>query len=223
MNARDRDGSRAFILDLMGNPARMDQRMPEAERIASLAAVEAAFAGMIAFDDDAHERLTTAQDIFDATWRAVFGEPPAGQCPGGSPALDRAPARRCLPARRHGVGQEVAFVTASGAVMEARITVGLYDDGAAGEVFIDTAKEGADTSTLAHDAAILASVALQCGAAIEDLVNRVGRIQTNHLDNSGEAPAPARLGQPLSLIGEALDLALLVDRGLLLPDGKGAA
>ena len=47
------------------------------------------------------------------------------------------------------------------------VTVGFFDDGAMGEVFVDSRKTGGDVEAIARDAAVLLSLALQHGLRIE--------------------------------------------------------
>ena len=45
------------------------------------------------------------------------------------------------------------------------VTVGFFDDGTPGEVFVDSRKTGGDVEAIARDAAVVISLALQHGAA----------------------------------------------------------
>ncbi|HXG41763.1 MAG TPA: vitamin B12-dependent ribonucleotide reductase [Dehalococcoidia bacterium] len=56
---------------------------------------------------------------------------------------------------------------------EGYITVGLYDDGRPGEIFIKMAKEGSTVSGLMDAVALLTSVALQYGVPVEDLARKL--------------------------------------------------
>jgi ribonucleoside-diphosphate reductase alpha chain len=56
---------------------------------------------------------------------------------------------------------------------EGYITVGLYDDGRPGEIFIKMNKEGSTVSGLMDTAALLTSVTLQYGVPIEDLARKL--------------------------------------------------
>ncbi|MCH7578453.1 MAG: hypothetical protein IH822_11825, partial [Chloroflexi bacterium] len=56
---------------------------------------------------------------------------------------------------------------------EGYITVGLYDDGRPGEIFVKIAKEGSTVSGLMDTAALLTSVTLQYGVPIEDLARKL--------------------------------------------------
>lgn len=65
---------------------------------------------------------------------------------------------------RHG-GHNAPFV----------VTVGFYDDGRPGEVFIDGAKSGSDMAATTRDGAILLSLALQHGVPLETIRHAVSR------------------------------------------------
>ncbi len=56
---------------------------------------------------------------------------------------------------------------------EGYITVGLYEDGRPGEIFVKIAKEGSTVSGLMDTAALLTSVTLQYGVPIEDLSRKL--------------------------------------------------
>ena len=55
------------------------------------------------------------------------------------------------------------------------VTVGFYPDGTPGEVFIDGGKTGQDIQSTARDAAVVLSLALQHGTAIETIRHAVTR------------------------------------------------
>jgi ribonucleoside-diphosphate reductase alpha chain len=60
---------------------------------------------------------------------------------------------------------------------EGYIHVGLYDDGAPGEIFIKIAKEGSTISGLMDTIGILTSMALQYGVPLEVLVNKFSHVR----------------------------------------------
>src|SRR5712671_263278 len=71
-----------------------------------------------------------------------------------------------------------------------RLAAGYHPDGEIGEVFLNAGKTNSTLDALASDAAILASLALQFGCALDELRHAVKR------DGTGRAA---------SFIGEALD------------------
>lgn len=70
-------------------------------------------------------------------------------------------------------------------------TIGYYDDGRPGEIFLDWKDMSAPLANLARDAALVLSIAIQYGAPIEVLRKSVGRTES---------------GLPHTVIGTALDL-----------------
>ena len=70
------------------------------------------------------------------------------------------------------------------------MTIGLYPDGRVGEIFLSAEHANSLLDVLAHDAAILASLALQYGAPLDEIRHALKR------DSRGVAASP---------IGAALD------------------
>jgi ribonucleoside-diphosphate reductase alpha chain len=68
---------------------------------------------------------------------------------------------------------------------EGYITVGLYEDGRPGEVFIKMAKEGSTKSGLMETIGILTSLALQHRVPVDSLV---GKLQNMRFEPSGWTP-----------------------------------
>lgn len=71
------------------------------------------------------------------------------------------------------------------------MTVGVYPDGRPGEIFLNAEHSNSLLDALTHDAAIIASLALQYGCTIETIAHALKR------DGQGIASSP---------IGAALDL-----------------
>ncbi|MCL2452069.1 MAG: hypothetical protein FWD08_00215 [Alphaproteobacteria bacterium] len=94
--------------------------------------------------------------------------------------------RRILPQRRRAETFEVAW---GGMAKPFAVTLGFYEDGELGEVFI-AGKSGAESDAMACDGAILLSLALQHGTPIATIAGAVKR------DASGA---------PASIIGAAID------------------
>lgn len=101
--------------------------------------------------------------------------------------------REMLPARRAATSFDVNVRGVSYTA-----TLGYYDDGRVGEVFVDGPKTGTDVETNASDAAAILSVALQHGVPPAALARSVQR--------DGD-------GRPLGPVGVLVDLlALREDR-----------
>jgi ribonucleoside-diphosphate reductase alpha chain len=70
------------------------------------------------------------------------------------------------------------------------ITVGLYDDGTPGEVFLKMAKEGSTISGLMDSIAIMTSIALQYGVPLKALVDKFShtRFEPSGFTQNAEIP-----------------------------------
>ena len=102
--------------------------------------------------------------------------------------------RRILPQRRR--AETFTVVCRNQPVA---ITAGFYDDGALGEVFIDSRKSGADRrDTSRSDAAVVISLALQHGVSIEVIRHAVTRCND---------------GSPASILGAVVDCLSAIARG----------
>lgn len=87
--------------------------------------------------------------------------------------------RRIISARRASETFDVEF---GGLKFPHTVTVGFYDDGTIGEVFISGGKSGEQVEAIARDSAILLSLALQHGATLDTVAHaltRDGRGQPN--------------------------------------------
>ena len=78
------------------------------------------------------------------------------------------------------------------------VTIGFYDDGQPAEVFVDAAKTGNDIAHIARDAAIVVSIALQCGASTATLKHAMTRDSR---------------GAPASILGAVIDALPATLRG----------
>ena len=87
------------------------------------------------------------------------------------PALP-APFRRHLPATRHSLTHKFAV-----GGHEGYITVGLFEDGKPGELFITMAKEGSTIGGLMDTIGTLTSLSLQYGVPIEAMVNKFAHMR----------------------------------------------
>ena len=77
-------------------------------------------------------------------------------------------------------------------------TIGYYNDGRVGEVFVDGKMLSSEAGALAQDAAVLISIALQHGVPIDEMQAAMGRGQDD---------------RPHSIIGSTLDLLSTETRG----------
>jgi ribonucleoside-diphosphate reductase alpha chain len=97
------------------------------------------------------------------------GEPAAVAA---APAAERRPARRKLPDERHAITHKFQI-----AGHEGYITVGMYEDGKPGEIFLVMAKEGSTISGLMDAFATSISMALQYGVPLEALVEKFSHVR----------------------------------------------
>ena len=96
----------------------------------------------------------------------------AGAGLGPSAAVAEAPRRRRLPDERNAITHKFDI-----AGHEGYITVGLYEDGLPGEIFIVMAKEGSTISGFADAFAQAISYALQYGVPLQDLVDKFSHVR----------------------------------------------
>jgi len=83
-----------------------------------------------------------------------------------------APKRRKLPDERHSITHKFSI---SG--HEGYVTVGMYEDGKPGEIFIVMSKEGSTVSGMLDGFATMGSLALQYGVPIETLVDKFSHMR----------------------------------------------
>ncbi len=88
------------------------------------------------------------------------------------PAVKERPARRKLPDERHAITHKFQI-----AGHEGYITVGMYEDGKPGEIFLVMAKEGSTISGLMDAFATSISMALQYGVPLEALVEKFSHVR----------------------------------------------
>ena len=98
--------------------------------------------------------------------------PAAASTENPSPAVDAAPRRRRLPDERNSITHKFDI-----AGHEGYITVGLYEDGLPGELFLTMAKEGSTISGFADAFAQAISYALQYGVPLQDLVDKFSHVR----------------------------------------------
>ena len=97
---------------------------------------------------------------------------------------ERAPSTASTPDARRRLPDERPAVTHKFRVgeQEGYLTVGLYDDGSPGEVFVKISKEGSTVSGLTDAIAILTSIALQYGVPLDKLAEKLER---THFEPAG--------------------------------------
>jgi ribonucleoside-diphosphate reductase alpha chain len=98
--------------------------------------------------------------------------PAAAVVTAAAPAVEGRPARRKLPDERHAITHKFSI-----AGHEGYITVGMYEDGKPGEIFLVMAKEGSTISGLMDAFATSISMALQYGVPLEALVEKFSHVR----------------------------------------------
>jgi ribonucleoside-diphosphate reductase alpha chain len=110
-----------------------------------------------------------SQPLSTAKEEAKTGE---AAVPAGAVAVEPRPARRKLPDERRAITHKFSI-----AGHEGYITVGMYDDGKPGEIFLVMAKEGSTISGLMDAFATSISMALQYGVPLEALVEKFSHVR----------------------------------------------
>ena len=99
--------------------------------------------------------------------------------PGAGAARRRLPKERTAITHRFEIGGQEGY-----------LTVGLYEDGQPGEIFLKMAKEGSTVSGLVDSFATSVSVALQYGVPLRDLVNKFAHVRFEPSGFTGNAEIP---------------------------------
>ena len=115
----------------------------------------------------------------------------AGARRGAAFLPDDLPARTRLPDERRSITHKFRV-----GEQEGYVTVGLFDDGRPGEVFITISKEGSTIRGLMDSVAVLTSLALQYGVPLEDLVRKFRGV---HFEPAGFTDNP-ELPQASSIV-----------------------
>jgi ribonucleoside-diphosphate reductase alpha chain len=84
-----------------------------------------------------------------------------------APVVENKPVRRHLPVERHSITHKFSV-----AGHEGYLTIGMYEDGTPGEIFIVMAKEGSTLSGVMDSFATTCSMALQYGVPLKVLVDK---------------------------------------------------
>jgi ribonucleoside-diphosphate reductase alpha chain len=95
------------------------------------------------------------------------------------------PSRRKLPEERQSITHKFSI-----AGHEGYITVGMYEDGTAGEIFITMAKEGSTISGLMDSIAVLTSLSLQYGVPLRFLVDKFCHVRFEPSGWTGNSQIP---------------------------------
>jgi len=127
-------------------------------------------AALVAGIDEDEDSVAEAREEVAAQHAAAIGAAAAGEVEVAERIVERIvhrPMRRRLPDTRHSMTHKFNV-----AGHEGYLTVGLYDDGQPGELFITMAKEGSTIGGLMDSLGTATSVSLQYGVPIESLVKK---------------------------------------------------
>jgi ribonucleoside-diphosphate reductase alpha chain len=113
-----------------------------------------------------------SQPLSTSKEEAKDGPESAALAAAAAPSPEGRPARRKLPDERHAITHKFQI-----AGHEGYITVGMYEDGKPGEIFLVMAKEGSTISGLMDAFATSISMALQYGVPLEALVEKFSHVR----------------------------------------------
>ncbi len=133
------------------------------------------------------------------------------------PSAIPTPVRRRLPDERRSITHKFSV-----GGHEGYITVGMYEDGTAGEIFITMAKEGSVVSGLMDTVATSSSIALQYGVPLRVLVNKFThtRFEPAGLTNNPKIPIAKSV---IDYVFRWLELKFLAPEGEAAPHAEPAA
>ena len=103
-----------------------------------------------------------------------------GPRPEGAPYRRRMPDERSSVTHKFRVGEQEGYVT-----------VGLYDDGMPGEIFVNISKEGSTIRGLMDNVAVLTSMALQYGVPLQNLVDKFRGVHFEPAGLTGNPDIPS--------------------------------
>lgn len=133
----------------------------------------------------------------------------------GAPSRVETPHRRKLPDTRQSITHRFEV-----GGMHGYITVGLYPDGAPGEVFVKMAKEGSTLSGLLDGWAITTSIALQYGVPLIAIVHKLARTRFEPSGFTG-VEGIGYASSVLDYIARWMAMRFLGDLRASLPPGEG--
>ena len=141
--------------------------------------------------------ISDVERVFVESWRlglkavAVYRDGCKQAQPLSTSKHETTTAAEAAPVRRH-LAAERAAITHKFSVAghEGFLTVGLYDDGTPGEVFITMSKEGSTISGLMDTIATSISIALQYGVPLRVLVDRFSHMRFEPSGFTGNSDLP---------------------------------
>jgi ribonucleoside-diphosphate reductase alpha chain len=192
------------VFDCAFKPQRGDRSIHYLGHIKMMSAVQPFISGAISKTVNVPESITVDEiaDLYTQAWRlgvkaiAIYRDNSKRTQPlnasGGSKAEaaksavpEFKPVRRKLPVERRAITHKFSI-----AGHEGYITVGMYDDGQPGEIFLVMAKEGSAISGLMDSFATAISLALQYGVPLRVLIDKFSHVRFEPSGHTGNAEVP---------------------------------
>lgn len=191
------------VFDCALKPQRGDRSIHYLGHIKMMSAVQPFISGAISKTVNVPESISVDEiaDLYIQAWRmgvkaiAIYRDnskqtqplyASAGSKIEGLQALPEfKPVRRKLPLERNAITHKFSI-----AGHEGYITVGMYDDGQPGEIFLVMAKEGSAISGLMDSFATAISLALQYGVPLRVLIDKFSHVRFEPSGHTGNAEVP---------------------------------
>lgn len=117
--------------------------------------------------------------------------------------------RERLPDRRRSFTQKVKIPDATGALQTFYLTMGEYDDGRLGEVWIEAHKEGTFARGVLGALARMVSIALQCGVSVEEVVKTLRHLNFPPRGDVTGSAAVAKASSVADWVAQEIEAAYL--------------
>jgi ribonucleoside-diphosphate reductase alpha chain len=187
------------VFDCAFKPQRGTRSIDHMGHIKMMGAVQPFISGAISKTVNVPENITVEQiaDLFTQAWKmgvkaiAIYRDnskrtQPLNTTQGAkSKEVEFKPVRRKLPSVRKAITHKFSI-----GGHEGYITVGMYDDGQPGEIFLVMAKEGSAISGLMDSFATAISLALQYGVPLKVLIDKFSHVRFEPSGHTGNAEVP---------------------------------
>jgi ribonucleoside-diphosphate reductase alpha chain len=188
------------VFDCAFKAQRGTRSIPYMGHIKMMSAVQPFISGAISKTVNVPESITAEEltNTFMQAWRlgvkaiAIYRDnskrtQPLNVSDSSKSALEQAfkPVRRKLPIERHAITHKFSI-----AGHEGYITVGMYQDGQPGEIFLVMAKEGSTISGLMDSFATAISLALQYGVPLRVLIDKFSHVRFEPSGHTGNQEVP---------------------------------
>jgi ribonucleoside-diphosphate reductase alpha chain len=187
------------VFDCAFKPQRGIRSIDYMGHIKMMSAVQPFISGAISKTVNVPENITVGQiqELYMQAWRlgvkaiAIYRDnskkiqPLSVSADTNAKAKEFRPVRRKLPSERHAITHKFAI-----AGHEGYITVGMYEDGQPGEIFLVMAKEGSAISGLMDSFATAISLALQYGVPLRVLIDKFTHVRFEPSGHTGNSEVP---------------------------------